>query len=39
MQKDRILFTLRVTYETPLEKLKMIPDIITKIVNETKFVI
>lgn len=36
MQKRRILFTLRVTYETPLEKLKMIPDIITKIVNENE---
>lgn len=36
MQKRRILFTLGVTYDTPLAKLKMIPDIITKIVNENE---
>jgi len=36
MQKRRISFTLGVTYDTPLAKLKMIPDIVTKIVNENE---
>jgi small-conductance mechanosensitive channel len=33
MKKRRIVFTIGVTYETPLTKLKKIPDIITGIIN------
>lgn len=34
MQKRRIVFTLGVTYDTPSEKLKKIPEIITNIIND-----
>ena len=34
MQRRRIPFTLGVVYETPLEKLKVIPGIIKKIIDE-----
>jgi len=36
MQKRRISFTFGITYDTPIAKLKMIPDIITKIINENE---
>lgn len=34
MQKRRVTFTISVTYDTPLEKLKKIPQIITDIINK-----
>ena len=34
MEKRRVLFTLGVTYDTPLEKLKVIPSIIKNIIDE-----
>lgn len=36
MQQRRVLFSLGVTYDTPNEKLKQIPQIIQKIIEETE---
>lgn len=36
MQRRRVLFTLGVTYDTPSEKLKQIPDLVKKVVDETE---
>jgi len=36
LQKRRIAFAVKVTYETPVEKLKKIPQIIAKILKETE---
>ena len=36
MKRRRISFTFGVTYDTPLQKLKKIPDIIKKVVDPTK---
>jgi len=34
LEKRRVVFLLGVTYETPLDKLKQIPEVIRKIINE-----
>ncbi|RLF38896.1 MAG: mechanosensitive ion channel family protein [Thermoplasmata archaeon] len=36
MEKRRVVFTIGVTYDTPLEKLKKIPEIIREIINPEK---
>ncbi len=36
LEKRRIVFAVKVTYDTPNEKLKKIPDIISKIINKTE---
>ncbi len=36
MEKRRTTFAFGVTYETPLEKLKMIPDMVGEIIKKTK---
>jgi len=36
MQRRRVIFTLGVTYDTPSEKLRQIPELIKKIVDETE---
>lgn len=36
LQKRRILFTVKVTYDTPVEKLKKIPEIIGKVIKPVK---
>ncbi len=36
LQKRRIVFTVKVIYDTPVEKLKKIPEIIAKIIKETE---
>ncbi|MBN1245369.1 mechanosensitive ion channel family protein [Candidatus Bathyarchaeota archaeon] len=36
LQKRRIVFAVKVTYETPVEKLKKIPQIISEILKETE---
>jgi small-conductance mechanosensitive channel len=36
LEKRRIVFAVKVTYDTPNEKLKKIPEIISKIINKTK---
>ncbi|NQU73245.1 MAG: mechanosensitive ion channel [Candidatus Omnitrophica bacterium] len=36
MEKRRVVFKLGVTYQTPLEKLKVMPDVIEKIIKNVK---
>jgi len=36
MEQRRVLFSLGVTYDTPAEKLKLIPDLIKSIVDDTQ---
>ena len=36
LQRRRIVFAVKVTYDTPIEKLKKIPKIIGKIINDTE---
>ena len=36
MQKRRVVFKLGVTYQTPLEKLKIMPDVIKKVIKNVK---
>jgi small-conductance mechanosensitive channel len=38
LQKRRVVFTLGVTYDTPLEKLKKIPGIIEEVIKDTPHV-
>ena len=36
MEKRRVVFKLGVTYQTPLEKLKVMPDVIEKVIKNVK---
>ncbi len=36
LKRRRIVFTVKVVYDTPIEKLKKIPEIITKIIKESE---
>ena len=36
MQRRRVLFTIGVTYDTPSQKLRQIPELIKKVVDETE---
>ena len=38
LKRRRIVFTVKVVYDTPVEKLKKIPEIIAKIIKETEMV-